>query len=54
MSNYNPDPQLHLYVSFIKSGFRVAAGVFLFLLMFKSAAALLILAELLGVLEECV
>ena len=53
-NNYIPNPQLHLYISIIKSGLRIAAGVALFIFMFKSAAALFILAEVLGILEELV
>lgn len=53
-NDYIPNPQLHLYISIIKSGLRIAAGVALFIFMFKSAAALFILAEVLGILEELV
>jgi hypothetical protein len=51
---YIPDPKLHLLVSITKSGLRIAACVALFMLMFKSAAAIFIIAELLGILEELV
>lgn len=50
----HPDPVLHKYISFAKSGLRIAAGVFLFVAFLKSAAALLIAAEVLGILEEMV
>jgi hypothetical protein len=49
-----PDPTLHKYISFVKSALRIAAGIFLFGLAFKSAGVLLILAEVLGIAEEMV
>lgn len=52
--NFTPDPQLHLYISVIKSGLRIAAGIALFCIMLKSAAVLFILAEVLGIIEELV
>lgn len=42
-----PDPTLHKYISFVKSAFCIAAGVFLFGLAFKSAGVL-------GIAEEMV
>ena len=44
----------HFYVSIIKSIIRIIAGVSLILGLFVVAGALLILAELLGILEEMV
>jgi hypothetical protein len=50
----HPDPLKHQIVSFAKSALRIIAGCFLFASLLKSAAVLLILAELLGILEELV
>ena len=50
----HPDPWRHRTVSFAKSGVRILAGVFLCVNMLVSAGVLLILAELLGILEELV
>jgi hypothetical protein len=50
----HPDPVKHKYVSFAKSGVRIAAGAALCFSMFWYAGALLILAEILGVVEELV
>lgn len=50
----HPDPVKHQYISFAKSGLRILAGVFLCASMLVSAGVLLILAELLGILEELV
>ncbi len=44
----------HFYVSLVKSGFRIAAGVALIQGQFITAGALLILAEILGIVEEIV
>lgn len=52
--NYIPDPKMHLVISVLKSILRIGAGVACFMLMFKSAGALFIMAELLGILEELV
>lgn len=49
-----PDPFKHKYISFIKSGFRIAAGVALCFGMLWYAGSLLILAEILGIVEELV
>jgi hypothetical protein len=49
-----PDAQKHLYISLVKSGFRIGAGAVLFFGMFAWAGALLIAAEVLGVVEELV
>lgn len=50
----HPDPIKHKYISFAKSGIRIAAGVALCYGMFFYAGALLILAEILGIAEEVV
>lgn len=56
-----PDPRKHKIISFVKSGFRIAAGLALagggWLEMnpyILYAGALLIVAELLGIAEELV
>jgi len=49
-----PDPTKHKYVSFVKSGFRIAAGITLALGYLQGAGLLLILAECLGIAEEMV
>ena len=56
-----PDPKLHQSISFIKSGFRIAAGLGLagggWLEMnpyILYACVLLVVAELLGIVEELV
>jgi len=48
------DMKGHLYVSLIKSGTRILAGLALFQMNFEAAGAFLILAEVLGVTEEFV
>jgi hypothetical protein len=50
----HPDPKKHQYVSFVKSGFRILAGASLCFGEFVIAGALLIVAELLGIIEELV
>lgn len=50
----HPDPVKHKYISFAKSGVRIAAGAALCYSMFWSAGTLLILAEILGIVEEMV
>ena len=50
----HPDPKKHKYVSFVKSGFRILAGATLFFGEFAVAGALLIVAEVLGIVEELV
>lgn len=50
----HPDPVLHKRISFIKSAFRVAAGLALAMQWFVTAGLLFIFAELLGVAEEMV
>ena len=49
-----PDPLKHKYISFIKSGFRILAGISLCFGDFVIAGSLLIVAELLGIAEELV
>lgn len=49
-----PDPLHHLIISLAKSALRIMAGGFLFAGILKSAGALFILAEILGILEELV
>ena len=44
----------HFYVSLVKSCLRIAAGVVLFYGSFTWAGSLLILAEVLGIIEEIV
>jgi len=49
-----PDPLKHKYISFVKSGFRILAGISLCFGEFIIAGALLVVAELLGIAEELV
>lgn len=56
-----PDPTKHKYISFVKSGFRIVAGLALagggWLEMnpyLQGAGLLLVLAEILGIAEEMV
>lgn len=44
----------HFYVSLVKSATRIAAGVALVAGLFVATGALLILAEILGIIEEVV
>ena len=50
----HPDPIKHKYISFVKSGFRILAGITLCFGEFVIAGILLIVAEALGILEEIV
>lgn len=50
----HPDPKKHKYVSFVKSGFRILAGATLFFGEFAVAGSLIIVAEVLGIVEELV
>ena len=52
--NHVPDPQKHKFVSFVKSLFRVLTGFSLMMGQLEGAGLLLILAEILGVIEELV
>jgi hypothetical protein len=56
-----PDPKKHQYISFVKSGFRIAAGLALIGAGWLElnpyiiySGCLLIVAEALGILEELV
>ena len=49
-----PDPKLHQRISFAKSGLRIVAGGTLMLGNFVLAGTLIIIAELLGIVEELV
>ena len=49
-----PDALKHKYISFVKSGFRILAGVTLCFGEFAIAGSLLIVAEILGIAEEVV
>jgi hypothetical protein len=42
----------HFWISLVKSGFRIAAGITLWNGDYMSAGALLIIAEALGIAEE--
>lgn len=46
-----PDPKLHQIISFIKSGIRILGYIFLWYNL-DTAAILLILSEVVGILEE--
>jgi hypothetical protein len=50
----HPNPMRHRLISFVKSGLRIVACVFLAYYEIQIAAGLLLLAELLGVAEELV
>jgi hypothetical protein len=49
-----PDPRLHRNISFVKSALRIAAGISLIVGSIIVAGALLIVAEVLGIVEELV
>jgi hypothetical protein len=49
-----PDPKLHQSVSLVKSAVRIGAGALLMWGPVWAAGLLLILAELLGIIEELV
>jgi hypothetical protein len=51
---YTPDPRWHRNISFVKSGLRILAGTALCFNAYLSAGVLLILAEVLGIVEELV
>ena len=49
----NKDPGMrHFYISMVKSGIRIGAGVLLAYGMFFSAGVALVAAEILGIAEE--
>jgi hypothetical protein len=50
----HPDAKKHKIISFIKSGFRILAGGALVLGYLEATGLLLIVAEVLGILEEMV
>lgn len=50
----HPDPKKHLYISLVKSMLRIGAGLTLYGGNFVMAGTLLVLAEVLGILEEVV
>ena len=50
----HPDPKLHQYISFAKSGIRILAGVTLCTGALVTTGLLIILAEILGIVEELV
>ena len=50
----HPDPKLHRNISFVKSLFRIVAGVSLCNSNFVIAGVMLVLAEVLGIAEELV
>jgi hypothetical protein len=54
MSNLTPSPKGHLIVSIIKSVLRIIAGTSLVAGSFVVCGILLVLAELLGIVEELV
>lgn len=53
-----PDPKLHLYISLVKSAVRIGAGTALIIAgagpLITAAGALLLFAEVLGIVEELV
>jgi len=50
----HPDPLKHKIISFVKSAFRIAAGGMLVFGWVATAGIYLVVAELLGILEELV
>jgi hypothetical protein len=49
-----PDPKLHMLISFAKSACRIIAAVLLAVGVFKSAGLMFLIAEVLGITEELV
>ena len=49
-----PDPKLHFWISMIKSGLRIVAGMILVVGGLSTAGIFFILAEILGMVEEMV
>ena len=49
-----PDPKLHMLVSFMKSACRIIAAILLAVGVFKSAGIMFFIAEVLGITEELV
>lgn len=54
MNDLTPSPRGHLIVSIIKSIMRIIAGTSLVFGSFIACGAFLVLAELLGIIEELV
>lgn len=52
--NDHPDPIKHKNISFAKSALRIFAGFALFAGSMQNAGILLVLAEVLGIIEEVV
>ncbi len=50
----HPDPKKHQYISFVKSGLRIGAGIALLRSALVTAGVLFIVAEILGIVEELV
>ena len=50
----HPNPKRHLIISLIKSAFRITAAIMLALGNFYMAGTGLLLAEVLGIIEELV
>jgi hypothetical protein len=50
----HPDPKKHQYISFAKSALRIVAGFALFAGSVTTAGVFLVLAEVLGIVEELV
>ena len=51
---HTPDPVWHRWISFVKSGIRIVAGVALISGALVTAGLLFIVAEILGIVEEIV
>jgi hypothetical protein len=49
-----PNPKMHFVLSMVKSGFRIAAGYYLASGDYVLAGTNLIIAEIVGILEEMV
>jgi uncharacterized membrane protein len=49
-----PDPKLHMLISFAKSACRIIAAILLTVGVFKSAGIMFLIAEVLGIAEELV
>jgi hypothetical protein len=49
-----PNPKMHFVMSMIKSGFRIVAGYYLVSGDYVTAGGCLIVAEVIGILEEMV
>ena len=49
-----PNPKMHFVMSMIKSGFRIVAGYYLISGDYVIAGGCLIVAEVIGILEEMV